>query len=66
MSKDEYLQWAQAVVAVSSDPKEAEAFARRLEPHDKEAAARLRKVNSAADELVSHLASVVSAQQKRG
>lgn len=64
MSKEEYLQWAMAVLLNGSDPKEAEAFAQKLEAADKEAAARLRKVNSAVADLMSHLASVVSAEQK--
>ncbi len=63
MSKEEYLNWATVVVANSQHDKEqAEAFARKLEQADKEAAALLRKVNSAVEDLLGHLVGVVSNQ----
>lgn len=64
MSKEEYLQWAMAVLLNGGDPNEAEAFAQKLEQADRQAASLLRKVNSSVADLMAHLASVVSAEGK--
>lgn len=56
MTKQEFQQWAAAVVEhVESNREEAEQFARQVEQHDKQAAALVRRNVETLDELAAHL-----------
>jgi len=56
MTKEQYQQWAMAVVMqVEASKEESEAFAKMVDQHDKGAAAMLRKLNKQAEELSTHL-----------
>ena len=58
MTKEEFQQWAMAVVEhVESTKGEAEQFANMVEEHDKQAAALIRKNTESVQALADHLRS---------
>lgn len=58
MTKEQFQQWAMAVVVSVEEQREsADQFAAQLEEHDPEAAALLRKNTEASRALADHLKS---------
>lgn len=56
MTKQEFQQWAVAVVQhVEGQKEEAEEFAQQVEEHDKEAAALIRRNTESVQALADHL-----------
>jgi hypothetical protein len=63
MSKEDFLQWAMAVVIHDDQNSQANLdFIKQVEEHDKEAAALARKTIEASMTLAKHLKSLLEKQ----